>query len=100
MAWELRSVSQFLLRYAGPVFLPWMLIGVLLGSRTVLIVLFLVSMLWLGTACFIEAYLDLRSLLRRKKYLSALISFIFYGPFVMIAPISIYLLVKHVILGK
>jgi hypothetical protein len=102
VSWELKGVSRFLL-YAAPVFIPWLLIGVLLGllgSRTVLIALFPVSILWLGTGFFIDGYLEVRSLLRRKKYLSALISFIFYGFFVMIAPVSIYLMVKNWILGK
>jgi hypothetical protein len=96
-------VSRFLLRYAAPVFIPWLLIGVLLGllgSRTVLIALFPVSILWLGTGFFIDGYLEVRSLLSRKQYLGVLMSFIFYGLALMIALVSICAMVKDWILGE
>jgi hypothetical protein len=97
---ELRSISRFLLRYAAPVFIPWMLIGALLGSRAVLIALFPVSMLWLGTAVFIDGYLDIRSGLRRKRYLGAATDFMCYGFGLMIALVTIYVIVKDAILRK
>jgi hypothetical protein len=100
MAWELKSIPRFLIRYGTVVFIPWLFIGVLLGSGRIITAMALVMSLWFGTGFFIEGYLDIRSELRRERYLGAVIDFIFYGFGLMIALVTIYVIVKEVILRK
>ncbi|HSP62312.1 MAG TPA: hypothetical protein VLQ90_04950 [Pyrinomonadaceae bacterium] len=83
-----------------PVFIPWTLVGVVLGKAIIFTTLALVMSLWFGTGFLIEGYLSIRSLIRRKKYVGALIDFIFHGFGVMIALVVLYTMMVHGIIRK
>ena len=95
-----KSFLRLLGRYGVAVFLSWALIGVLLGSGTVLMALVLVMMTSFGTALMIQGYYDIRPLIRRKKYVGILVSLIFYGFGLMIALVTLYTIVVDGIFRK